>query len=220
MNYKLTEFLAYLIGIAAIIGLIKIRTIHQANYPFILFLWLGFINEILSTIFISLYHTNVINSNIYVLFSTVILLYQFKCWNLFSDKKNFFLFLALSIALFWIYENFIFSSFYIFNGYSRVIFSLLIILMSIHSIRSVVSKKGQKLAQNHIFIACISLIFFYTSKAIVEIFWINGLNSSKIFRIQLHRINVYVNLVTNIFYVIVILWMPKKQKCTFQYSLQ
>ncbi len=220
MNYNITVLLSYLIGIAAIISLIKIKTIHRANYPFVLFLWLGFINEILSTVFISFYRTNVINSNFYVLFSTIILLYQFRCWNIFSNKKYFFLFLVMSSTLFWIYENFIFSSVFTFNSYSRVTFSLLIVLMSINTIGSLILKKGQKLVRNHIFLTCISLIFFYTTSAMVEIFWINGLNSSKIFRIQLHRIIVYVNLVTNIFYVIVILWMPKKQKCTFQYSLQ
>lgn len=212
MNFTLVQILSYAVGIAAILGLVYSRRIDRAFFPFIFFLWAGFLNEIISTICISVYRTNAINSNIYVLLSSLLVLWQFKGWGLF--KRNNWVFPSL-VFLFigcWIIDSFFIGRINRFNPYYRIFYSFTIVLMSIQMINRLFSTQKKQLIRNSIFLICICFIVFFTYKALIEIFWVYGLNSTRDFRVEVYRIMTYINLTVNLIYAIAILWMPRKQE--------
>jgi hypothetical protein len=204
--------LSYAVAIAAIIGLVRIRVIDRAYYPFILLLWVALLTEITGTIVIRLYRTNAINSNIYVLLESVLILWFFRRLKLFS--KTFFAWLMTIFILAWIAENFIIFSITTFQSYFRVFYSFVIVLLSIHMINKLFSEERRKLIKNPVFLIMITFIVFFTYKTLIEIFYIYGLDASDEFKIQVYRIMPYINLTANLLYAIAVIWIPRKQEYT------
>lgn len=216
MNYLVIEILSYSIVISAFIGLVKWKHIQERNYFFILFLWVGLLNELISTISIQLFKTNAVCSNIYIFISTLLLILQFKKWGLFSKYRFLYIFIIAITSSVWLWENFMYSSIFFFASISRIINGFFIVLMSIHFLNGLLNQEHETIAKNPIFLICISFIVFFTLKILVEIFWMYGLDASKNFRQSIYRIVTYVNLLVNILYAIALLWMPKKRKFTWQ----
>lgn len=204
--------LSFIVGISAIIGLVRIKKIQQANYPFIVFLWIGFLNEIISEISIFKFHTNAPNSNLYVLLSTLVLIWQFKTWKLFDKQKKVFYLLLYFVLISWVIENLLISSIFFFNSYTAVIYSFLIVMLSIHMISRLIFIKMEVLPKSSTFLICFSFILMYTVRMLVEIFWIYGLDSSKSFQIHEYLLISYVNLIVNIINIIAVLWIPGKRE--------
>lgn len=89
---------------------------------------------------------------------------------------------------------------------------MLIVLMSINMINRMLVDGKKKLIQNPLFLILIGFIVFFTYKALIEIFWVYGLNASRDFRLEVYRIMAYINLAVNIIYAIAVLWMPRKRE--------
>ncbi len=212
MNFSVLQLLSYLVGIAAILGLVYSKRIDRAFFPFIFFLWAGFLNEIVSGICISLYRTNAINSNIYILISSLLVLWQFSNWGLFKSNNRVFLFLILLFISCWVIDSFFIGHISRFNPYYRIFYSFSVVLMSIQMINRLFSTQKKQLIRNSVFLICICFIVFFTYKALVEIFWVYGLNASRDFRVEVYRIMTYINLTANLLYAIAVLWIPRKQE--------
>src|SRR5690606_30485659 len=101
------------------------------NYlPFILLIWIGLFNEVISTIFIFSTHSNTINSNIYVLIEYSLLLFQFYKWK--GIERNKCCYLILLGIVVWIIDNVILNSVRTNNSIFRIFYSFAVILLSIN----------------------------------------------------------------------------------------
>jgi hypothetical protein len=216
MNLTLIYILSYAVGISALLSLIRWKHILSKDYFFIAFLWAGTFNEIIGAYTAYVYKTNAIPSNIYTFISSVLLVCQFNNWQLFGSNKQIYKWFIGALTLFWLWENFVHGTIFQFGPYYRISYSFMIVLMAIHMINLLVLQKEIAISKNYVFLICIAFVLFFSTKILVEIFYLYGLNGSKNFRKLVYDIISYVNLLTNILYAIAILWIPKKRTFTWQ----
>ena len=217
MTFTLVQILSFSIAIGAITGLVRFKKTDQAFLPFILFLWSGLINETISTILIYHRHATTINNNIYVLISSLLLVWLFKNWKVFSMQNQKWLYVLASLfVLVWGWEIFIYSSIKTVASYFRVVYSFVIVLLSIQMINKFLLENKTQLLRNPVFLICLSFIIFFTNKILIEIFWLYGINSSNEFAVQVFRIMTYVNLAVNLVYALAVLWIPRKRESLLQ----
>ena len=214
MNYNLVELLSYSIAIPALLGLVRFNKVDRAFIPFLILLWVGLSNEIINTIVISSGNSNAINSNIYILAESFLIVLFFKNLNLFGHSRRVLYFIVSALLILWISEIFIISSIRRFSSYFTITTSFVYVLMSISMINRLIVGEIKTLIRNPVFLICIGVVMFFTYALLVEIFWFYGLNSSREFRIQVYRIMTYINLAVNLIYTLAVLWIPKKREYT------
>lgn len=212
MSYTVIVLFTLSILIPAVIGLVRFKKINSIYHPFLYLIWLGCFNELLSLTLIKFYFFNTITNNIYYLLEALLIFWQFKRWNLFHSYKKLFSLLVFLISIAWVINCFIVSKINVVASYYIIIYSFVIVLMSINMVNALLIREKRQLLKNPIFLICISFIIFYTYATLVEIFFIYGLTSSSEFRINIYHILSYFNLFSNLIYAIAILWMPRKQE--------
>ena len=218
MSFELSAFLSLSsIWIAGIIALIRFKHIRKEYYPFIYLLWIGCINETTSYFLIINHNNSIINGIIYGLCESLFLVWFFKNQGVFNKRKLlFYSFLGLFILI-WVVESFLSKSFGSkFNSYFAVCYSLSVVLLSIHSINSLLFKE-REILKNPAFLISLGFVVFFTYKVVVEIFWLYGFKESRSFRLNVYAILIYINLICNLIYALAILWMRKKQAFTLQF---
>ena len=185
--------------------------------PFIYLLWIGCINETTSYFLIINHNNSIINGIIYGLCESLFLVWFFKNQGVFNKRKLlFYSFLGLFILI-WVVESFLSKSFGSkFNSYFAVCYSLSVVLLSIHSINSLLFKE-REILKNPAFLISLGFVVFFTYKVVVEIFWLYGFKESRSFRLNVYAILIYINLICNLIYALAILWMRKKQAFTLQF---
>ena len=214
MYHVLNEIFSYSVGIAAIIGLIRIRKIDPSFYPFIILLWLGILTEIATTILIRKIGRNAEISNVYVLLESLVIMWQFQQWRFFERYRAWFPITMIAFVIAWVVENFFVSDIHHFNSYFRIFYSFLIVLMSISQINHLIAKETKGIVKNAIFLILVGFIIFFAYKTMVEIFWAYGVFESKTFQANVYRIMNYVNLAVNLIFALAVLWIPGRQKYT------
>ncbi len=200
---------------AAIIGIVRYQKILPVYRPLLWFIWAGTVNEAVSWVLIEINRNNVVNSNMYVLAEFVFLLLIFYRWNE-KTPKNRYLFLLTLGLLVWITDNFILHSLHTINSIFRVLYSILILFLSINQVNKLIVYEKKNLIRNAMFLSCMAFIFFYSYKAFIETFYILQLPFSKLFYLNLFQILLFVNLFTNLVYAIAILCIPSKQEFSFR----
>ncbi len=212
LNFYTSSILSYsLLAIAAIIGLIRFKKTSMVFLPFLLFLWLGLTNEVVSTITGKIIRNTAINNNIYVLLESCLIAWQFQRWGLFKDQKKLFPILLVAFGTVWTVETLIIYKITAVSSYFRIFYSFVVVLMSINMINSLIVNESRSLLKNAAFLICIGFIIFFTYKILVEIFWVYGLNGSKEFRSNVYSILKLINLFCNLIYALAALWVPRKQ---------
>ena len=171
-------------------------------------------NELISFLMTKNGQTTAINNNIYVLIESILISWQFKKWGLLQRPRFLFPLLLVLLIISWIVENFIVFKITYISSYFRVLYSFIIVLMSVSVINGLFILDKKDILRNPIFLICIGFIFYYTYKVLVETFWIYGLNHSRGFRNNVYIILTYVNLFANLIYALAVLWMPTKQRFT------
>lgn len=204
------------VAIAAVIGLVKYRSMLKSYRIFVWFTWLCLIGEGLNVIMAHFYRTNAVNGNIYVFLEAIVLLALFYQWEAMSKKVLWGLIVA-SVAV-WLCDNLVFGTIHRANGLFRLFYALIIVVLSIDQINVIVLYERRKLARNAKFLICCLFAFYYAFKATYEVFYFIPLKvMSKQFYMQLFWIFIYINLLTNLGYAIAALWIPRKQKFTLPY---
>lgn len=224
----------YSVVVAAIIALVRFKKAAPSYLPFFVFILAGFTNEIISYFTIHYLRNNAINSNIYVLAESLILLWLFWCWRLFDFRSKLPFVLGSAFILFWIGEVFFYASIMQFAAYFRVFYSFVIVLLSITMVNRLITEERGNLLKNAAFIICIAFIIYFTYKVLVEIFYIYGvivsvsnpeyqriklenpelykqmMEGNKAFRIRVFDIMRFINLFCNLVYAVALLWVPRK----------
>ena len=212
MNFYLTTILSLCIIVPALIGLIRFSKINEAFHPFIFCIWVGAVNEIYGTIIMYIQHSNMINLNIYLLAESLLLLWQFRRWNLFNKNSIWLKLIMISLLIVWVVENFFIASITQYDSYFSIFKSTIITLMSINVINRLIVTERRSLLKNPVFIICATFTIYYTITILSDVFWIYGINQNTIFTANVYYISVITNFISIILYTLAILWMPIKQR--------
>ena len=215
MNYYINQALGFAIVFPAIIGIIKFNSAKKNFFPFLLFIWIGLLNEVLSFFITRSGSSNAVCINIYTLAESLLIISQFWQWEIISKVTC--RILAIVLICGWICENLILSKIDVFNSYFTICYAFIIAILSVGSINKILSRTETRLLQNPVFIICIAFLTYFTYDILVESFWIYGLNENAKFRIGIYRIHTYINLFANLMYALAILWIRTKQKFTLPY---
>ncbi|MEI9959528.1 MAG: hypothetical protein WDM90_25150 [Ferruginibacter sp.] len=214
MNDTLRLILNFSIIIPVIISWIRFKKINPVYYPFIFYLWLGLINETLSRILGKYFHSNAINSNIYILLESFLIAWQFYAWGLFKHLKKLYVAMLSTFLIAWLLENFVFFDFNHFSSYFRIGYFFIVVLMSIAFINILLVRERKSLLTNPTFLICVSFAIYYTYSILVEIFWAYGLNTGQDFQKNIYRVLLFFNAFAYIVYSFAIIWMRTKQRFT------
>ncbi len=207
----------YSIGVAAIIGLVRFKSILKSYRPFIYFSCVAFINEIVSGIMIKKYGSNTINNNIYSLLEFLFILWLFVSWGVDPNKKKYYSFIAIILISLWIIEYLFVHSLSHISSVYLIGYYFVLIFLSIHQINYVLITERKNLVTNSRFIISSVFLFSFTYAAILEVFFYIDLKGSPQFYHQLFFIYIVVNLFMNMFLALAVLWIPTKQKFTLPY---
>ncbi len=214
MSYTLLELFSYSIVLPAGLSIFFLKRPDARFLPFFIFLWVGLVGELATTLIINAGRSNAIVGNVYVLGEALLVTWFFQKWDLFAHRRWFYG-LRFFFILFWVCENFLFSSPANFNSYFRIVYSFSLVLMSISLINKLIAEENKSVLLHPVFVICIAFIAFFTYKTLVEIFWVYGLNSSDQFQKSVYQIMGVINLFANLLYVLACLWIRRKQ----EYSL-
>ena len=217
MNHTLVEIFSYSVGIGAVIGAFRLRHIDRVYDPFILLLWMGLASEVISTILIHRHQPNALPTNIYVFAEAILITFFLKKLGLFDKRPKMFYLIWGLFAAAWIAENFVFSTIHVFGSYFRILYSFIIVLMSIHQINKLIHATKKTLLRDPNFLILTGFIIFFTYKVLIEIFYVYGFDGKDSFSMQVYRLMTYINLLVNLIYAIALLWIPQKRASTLLY---
>ena len=211
MNFEISIILISSIFIAGIIAILRYKKIHKSYYPFIYFIWIGCLNELVSFVIIYKGFPNAINNNIYVLFEALLIIYFFKKLKAFKKFNSLLSYIISGLILLWVFENVVQNKIHTVSLFFRISYSFIIVLLSISYINNLITSVRKNIFSNADFLICVGFILYFTYKILVEAFWLYGLNSSTRFQSLVYNIMVYLNLICNLIYILAIIWMPRRQ---------
>ena len=212
LPYYVAVIIGYSIAIPAIIGLIRFSKISVAYQPFVYYCILDVLNHTLSAILIEVYHSNTINSNIFVLIEAILFLILFKNWGLFKKRMAVFYLLLAILGSVWIIDNLVWHRLNTVNSLYRIAYSFILVLLSIEQLNILISSARRNLLYNSCFLICSGIVIYYTYKATIEVFFLIQLKASNTFYSNIFIILVFVNLFVNLLFSWAVLWIPKKPK--------
>ena len=210
--YHVGIIIGYSIAIPASIGLIRFSKINEAYRPFIYYCLLDMLNHSLSYILIEAYHSNTINSNIFVLIEAILFVVLFRNWGIFKSKPLMFYVTLAMLGLVWIIDNLVWHELGSINSFFRIVYSFILVFLSIQQMNVLIASAKKNLLYNSIFLICCGLIIYYSYKATIEVFFFIQLNASVSFYSNIFTILVLANLFVNLIFAWAVLWIPKKPK--------
>lgn len=214
-SFNLNILLGCSVIIPACLMLVRFRTVIKSHVFFILLIWLGLLNDVLSIIFVYTLKTNAVNSNVYVLVEYAIILSLFYKWDNISITKYYFL--ITTGVLVWIMDNIVINAINEDNALFRIYYSFVIVLLSIDQVNRIIVYEKRSLVKNASFLICLAFLFYYGFKAFVEVFSAFHLGMSPAFWGNILMILSVANLFSNIIYAIAILCIPSREEFSLQY---
>jgi hypothetical protein len=216
MNFELSVVFSLTIGIAAIAGLLKLKKADPSYIPFLCLVFVSLANEVFSIIIVKAGYSNVFLYNFFSFVELLLITQQFFKWGLFETGRRPVYILITVLLIVWIMELVLRNGFLYFSSYYIVAYSLAIVIMSINMMNKVMFNEPAKLFYNSIFLICMGFVIYFTYAILVEVFWFYGLDKSRAFRISIYEILTYINLFTNLIYVLAIVWIPMKRRYILQ----
>jgi hypothetical protein len=212
MNHIQVVLFSSTILLAAVIAVIKFKNIDRSFYPFLMLTWVASLNEIISLVVSMLGYSTTLNNNIYILAEALLILWQFKEWNLFCSYRNSYRLINSILILVWILEDYNITALGKLTMHFRLLYSLLIVIMSIHLNTRLVFIYKKNLVTSPVFLICSGFTVFFTYKILIEVFWMYGLKSSVNFRNNVYIILIWINGLINILYSVALLCIPAKPR--------
>jgi hypothetical protein len=202
--------------IPAIIALVQFRSIDKRYYPFLCFLWIGCLNEILNIILVLCHHTSIVNSNVYVVVESGVLLWFFLSFQIL--RRNQFIAALSFCAAVWLIDNFWIHPITQNSTYFRICYSFLTVFLSMNLLNQLIFSK-QNVTRHPLFLISLSFIIYYTYKALIQAFVLYGITKSSRFLFNLYVIMIYINFGINLLYALVVLWISRKHRSISPYLL-
>jgi hypothetical protein len=196
---------------------VRFSRIAPAFYPFLICIWLGCLNEIISIVLAYMGYFTMVNNNIYVLAESMLIVFQLVKWGALGKFYRAGIWIMVLMLCIWLAENVFVFSLNGLSSYYRLFYSVVIVLLSIQVNNRLILTEKKLLIKNSMFLVCLGFIFYFTYKILAEIFWLYGLKASPGFRENVFSIMVWINFLVNLIYAFAVLWMPAKQRFTMQY---
>ena len=216
MNQSLSFLFSLSILPAAILGVIRFKEINKSYYPFIYLCWLAVLAEVVSYMANRASLPTQLPSNVYVLAEALLLVWQFRLWGSFERRPRMYPILLVGFVLFGIIDNFIIAGIHNTSSYSRIGFSLALVILAIDQINRMIVRERKSFLKNAKFLICIAIIIFFSYKIAIEAFYLYAISqeSSSTFVRNIFTIQKYVNLLANLIYAYAVLWIPRKKNFT------
>ncbi len=215
-TYLLTDLFSYSIAIAGVMALFKFKNSPSEFRPFILLIWFGLLNEVISTVMDYVVVCNAVNSNIYVLAEYFFILWFFKNMET-ASVKAFYIMLAAGMMV-WCLDNLVLHTLQTTNSLFRIFSGLVIVFLSVEYLNLLFFSRVHHLACNSGFLICTAFIIFFSYKAVFEVYFVLRHFWSDAFYINIFHVLVYVNIFTNLIFAFAMLCLPKKNKFILVYS--
>lgn len=212
MDVFLKYFSSYSLTIPFVISILRYKKIDDRFDPFVWMIWLGMTIEISGTLLLKFGYTNTWLINIYVLIEALLLCELFKRWQLFNAHSRLYPVLMSLIIVGWVVELLIHGSIYPAFSIFIICSSFFVVFTAIQGINTVLFKEPTHILENPVFLLSIGFVMFFTMAILLEMFWFYGLAKSRLFRIRVYQIFMYVNLITNFTYAYALLWIPLKRR--------
>jgi hypothetical protein len=208
--------LSYSIVPAALVAILKLRMGDPVYSPILICILVGLLNEIISTIVISNDYSNAANNNIFHLLETNLILFQFKKWKLFSGNRLLFIIILVTLGLLWLWENRSLAQLNLFEPFFRCLSAFIIVTMSIVVINKLIITHEGRILDSPSFLFCSAFILYFCSVIVIEIFlyFIPGLSVG--LRDAVFKAGITANVITNLIYLIAILWIRRKPRYIMQ----
>jgi len=214
-SFTLSILLNHTIALPFIVSLVRFRKIHPSFYPFAFLIWLGFLSESISLVYIYSSGNNTVIGNLYVLLECVILLVQFYRWKTIAGSHA--LLLGGILASIWLFDNVLVNQVTVDNALFRTVSSLTYVFLSLMQInRSFIFGRGPIL-RNPRFLACFSFLLFFGWKAYVESFNALHLGLSERVLLNMYVTLYFINAVTNCLYALTLLCIRPRQEYILLY---
>ena len=214
MNYWLVVIFSFSISIAAIIGWVRFRKINPAYYPFIYCVWLAFLNEILSFIFAQTIRDNSVNNNLYALAESLLIVWQFRNWGIFKNKKSLYNTVLALFTAGWLTDHFILNNLTTFTYHYRIAYSFITVLFSVNMINTLIVRERKSLLKNPAFLICTAYVINFTYYVMNMTLYLYLSEISWDFLNKLTGIMPYANLLSNLLFALAVLWIPARQRFT------
>lgn len=195
----------------ALLALIRLRNMDTHFYWFVLFLWLGVFSELVNRYFISRFGSNAIPWNIYNLGEFLALMMMFRNWDLGEKFKKWFqAFIFLSV-LFWLAEILFIGHIRDFNSYFAIYYCFVVVICAVTELNQLIVTEKKSIVRNPRFIISMGLLIFFTFRIFVESLLMPILSITKDFFQRIFGIQIYINLLVNLIYLIAAACIPKKK---------
>ena len=148
MNQSLSFLFSLSILPAAIFGVIRFKKINKSYYPFIYLCWLAVLVEIMSYLVIRAGLLTQLSSNVYILLEALLLVWQFRLWGSFERRPRMYPILMAGFVIFWIIDSFIITGIHNTSSYSRIAFSLALVIIAIDQINRMIVRERKSFLTN------------------------------------------------------------------------
>jgi hypothetical protein len=195
------------VAFPAIAGLIRFRKIETAYWPFIIYLTVSLLNELLMGLWIipKSRKAEALDWTLFNLFEAVILMVQFYYWKRFDRYKKIFPGLLIVVVCGWFFENFIAHNIYHFSPIFLICYSFILVLLSVQTINYIIVNEARMpITKNAMFIICVAMIVFFVYDIFV---WTLAANGIHLAVYDIYRI---VNTMVNLLYGLGVCFIPKK----------
>ncbi|MEP7238744.1 MAG: hypothetical protein ABI685_12790 [Ferruginibacter sp.] len=210
MIYWVSVYMSFTVCIAAVIAAVRFRKLDRVYLPFILSIWIASINEIISFSIAQKGYSNYANNNIYILAEGLLILWQFKNWELFNRAWMLPVGLAIGLVGTWIYEIHSLETLNQLHYYYRLLYAAIVVICSINIQNRLIISHNHRLLTNPVFFICIAYILYFTLKILTDTYWIYNPKSSTVFLTAVFYSMACNNLITNLLFIIAVLWIPRK----------
>lgn len=208
---------SFSIFIAGIIAVVRFKKINKVFYPFLFCIWLACFNDLLNLLFYNTHFNSSVNTNIYILLEAILITCLFKNFGVIDKPKFLFKAIIILLVLVWSIENFVLGRITQIGNYFRIVYSFIIVLMSITYLNVLIATNRKLILKDSGFLLCLGFILYFTYKVLVYSFWVYGLKSSPGFLLNVFAIMIYINLISNLIYALAVLWMPRKLQYSQRY---
>lgn len=217
--FIINALVSLFVGIPAVVGWVRYKRIQPAFYPFICWLTLGLISEVISICIIYRYGNNAVSYNIFAMISPVLIAYQLNRWKQKILGVSFFYAVATFSVLLFLTEWLLRGSFSAFCSYAVIISSTVIVLINICFISQWLSGAIDYLYRDAISLICFGFVILYTYTITTECFLFFAQSLQTPFFHYLPIIFSVINLLVNLLFLFAILCIPLRIQYFLRRSL-
>ncbi len=203
-----------------IVCLLRIRVMKKSYYPFVILIFGATFTELVAYYLAITFKTNLWFLNIYSLFESLILVYQFHRWGFMQTPKGhrFKVLFGLMIIA-WLVDNLILSSIHTGNRYYLIAYSFMLVMLSIRQINQDMMSGKNMSDQLARLILCTAITLFFTFGIIRETFTVfaKGLQPSTHDRIFI--IITITNVITNLIFAVGAYYIPKQKDWPVMFNM-